>query len=95
MTSRIRQLSPEIAADAVQAFAGKAWAFVAVLTHDLYALGVACANEPGYSPISPTHYCADDFETASDEADRLNMELHALDERAAFVIVASSMRASA
>ena len=95
MNSRTRQLSPEIAADAVKAFAGKVWAFVAVSAHDGFALGVAVANERGYSPISPTHYFAADFDTASDEADRLNMELHALDEHASFLIVASSMTAAA
>lgn len=71
-------------------------AFVPVIpkTKDgnIYGLGVAVANEPGYHPI-PLHWAhADSWEEMSAHANELNAELLNLDKDASARIVLSSMR---
>jgi hypothetical protein len=73
--------------------AGKAYAYTAIMSGDVYGLGLAVANEPGYHPI-PLHWANfPTFDSAHGEADRLNRELLDLNERAAARIVCSSMAA--
>jgi len=67
-----RQLGVDMQIDIEAAFAPKLWAFVAVVTSDGCALGVAVANERGYSPVPLTRYCVSDYNDAEAEADRLN-----------------------
>lgn len=73
------------------AFLGKIWAFVPVVGENFGArLGVAVANENGYSPV-PEHWCnADTWQEMSDHADELNAAM-GLDPMTAVNIVASTM----
>ncbi|UTS82727.1 hypothetical protein [Phaeobacter piscinae] len=79
--------------DIVNAHLGKLIAFTPVVCEHGIALGIATANEPGYHPVSPTHYCVPDWDVASTEAERLNI-LYGHTVEAAERIVASSMAAS-
>lgn len=70
---------------------GKACAYVPVVISSGMGLGLAVANEQGYHPI-PLHWCnGDNFDELAEHADELNLELFALDARAAAVIVCSTM----
>jgi hypothetical protein len=86
-----RQLGVDIQGDVARAFAGKLWCYVAVTTHGGSALGVAVANEKGYSPVPTFHYLVRNHNHAEAEADRLN-ELRGTSKDAAMDIVLSSMR---
>lgn len=71
--------------------AGKAYAYVAVMSGDTYGLGLAVANERGYHPI-PLHWAqADTFNSAHDLADEMNEKI-GLNLEAAARIVCSTMR---
>lgn len=72
-------------------FAGKTYAYVAVMSGNTYGLGIATANERGYSPIPLYFAQADTFEAAHDMADRLNTEELGINLEAAGRIVCSSM----
>jgi len=80
------QLSDFDLADIESAFNGKMIAFTPVFDG---SLGVAVANEKGYSPIGKNMYLADDdrYDTASTEADRLNEKLGLTDEVATKIII--------
>jgi hypothetical protein len=69
------------------AFAGKSYAFVAVINEG-YRLGVAVANEPGYSPISGKTF--DSYDEAKQWANELNDHI-GLSRDAALDIVGSTM----
>lgn len=72
---------------------GKAAAFTPVIQRHGMGLGLAIANETGYYPV-PLYWChGDNWDELSDHADELNREHFDLDERAAMVIVASTMSA--
>ncbi len=60
---------------AAGAFRGKAYAFIPVVAVDGpgFELGIAVANEPGYSPIKGKSF--PDWDTASEWADGLNQHL--------------------
>lgn len=60
--------------DIEDAFKNKTWSYVPIVTKHGCALGVAVANEKGYSPISLSHYTADTWEEARRQADALNLE---------------------
>lgn len=73
-------------------FAGKMWAYTAVVGDYGYQLGIAVENEPGYTPV-PGFFChGDDYMEMCDHADALNTE-RSIDPREGGRIVASSMRA--
>lgn len=90
-TEPARQLSIQMQLDVPEAFAGKLFAYVAVDKPEGFGLGVAVANERGYSPINMFHYQANTCEEAEAEALRLN-EARGITEDAALDIVLSSMR---
>ena len=74
-----------------QKFSGMVWCYVPVLNSQSgYALGIAVANEAGYSPISPFWANAESYDAMSEEADRLNAE-RGLSEMEAIRIACSSM----
>lgn len=75
-------------------FSGKTYAYVAVMSGDTYGLGIATANERGYSPIPLYWAQADTFDAAHDMADNLNRDVLGLNLEAAARIVSSSMAAS-
>lgn len=87
-----------------EAWAGKVYAFVPVNASNasgesLWALGVAVANERGYSPL-PVGWCCVEMgpgahEAISDTCDKLNADELGLSDDAAFRIVGSSMGARA
>jgi len=55
-------------------FAGKVWCFVPVISskYAICHLGIAIANEPGYSPV-PISWCnSEDYVEVSEIADDLN-----------------------
>jgi hypothetical protein len=68
-------------------FQGKAYAFVAVV-HKGYGLGVAVANEQGYSPISGKSF--DSYDEAKQWANELNDHI-GLSRDAVLDIVSSTM----
>ena len=73
-------------------FAGKLFAFTAVSGPYGFQLGIAVANEAGYSPV-PGFFChSDSFDEMSDHADELN-RARGLSDREAAKIVCSSMAA--
>lgn len=73
--------------------AGKVCAVAAVIQANGMGLGLAVANEPGYHAI-PLHWCnSDNWNELRDHATALNAELFDLDEKAAAIIVCSSMGA--
>lgn len=75
----------------IEMMAGKAYAYVGVMSGDTYGLGLAVANEAGYNPI-PLHWAqAENFDAANEMADELNRELLGLNEIAASRIVCSTM----
>ena len=69
-------------------FAGKVYAFVGVI-NDGYQLGVAVANEQGYSPISGKTF--ERYEEAKQWADGLNEHI-GLSKEKALDIIGSTMR---
>jgi hypothetical protein len=69
-------------------FAGKAYAFVAVI-NDGYQLGVAVANEPGYNPIQGKRF--ERYDEAKNWATALNDHI-GLSSDEAMDIVGSTMR---
>jgi hypothetical protein len=71
-------------------FAGKAWAFTPVMGQYGWQLGIAVANEAGYSPV-PGFFChADTYDEMADHADELNRE-RGMEPPEAMRIIASSM----
>lgn len=73
-------------------FAGKCYAYVPVIAGSCIGLGIAVANEPGYSPIPTFWAWASTWAEMDAHADELNCEL-GLNDEAAMRIVASSMAA--
>lgn len=78
--------------DIEQAFRGKLWCYVAVINRN-HALGIAVANERGYSPV-PYHMtsnaCTDDYTSRKELANKLNAE-RGQSESEALNIIASSI----
>jgi len=78
--------------DIADAFKGKLYAFTPVITKHGAGLGVAVANEQGYSPV-PFHMANspyyNDMQTL---ANQLNTSMLGLDENTAWEIVCSTMR---
>jgi len=87
-----RTLPIEAQLDADEAFSGKLWAYVPVTTEHGCALGVAVANERGYSPISAFYFHVKTYTEAEAEADRLNTR-RKMSEDAAWQVIASTMAA--
>ena len=85
-----RQRGIDIQSNVDRAFQSKLWAYVAVVGKDTCHLGMAVANENGYSPIPPYHYSHDNFDIVQAEADRLNTS-RGMAHDAVLAIVASSM----
>lgn len=71
-------------------FAGKLFAFVAIVGKGPYTLGIAEANVAGYTPVPATWCYGDDYAEMSAHADELNIALE-LTEAQAVRVVASSM----
>jgi hypothetical protein len=68
----MRELSIEKQHDVEQAFKGKMWAYIAVVhPQEGGALGVAVANEAGYSPV-PAFFAHGSYSEMVEEANRLN-----------------------
>jgi len=86
----MRQLGIDMQIDIEAAFAPKLWCYVPVMDANGCSLGIAVANEAGYSPAPPTRYCVTNFEDAQAEADRLN-SLRGMDTDTTFRIIASSI----
>jgi hypothetical protein len=77
--------------DIREAFRGKLWCFVPVTgTHCPIALGVAVANEAGYSPLPETFCNADTWNDMEAYADELNTQMGISDEES-IKIVGSTM----
>lgn len=78
--------------DVEEAFRGKLWTYVAVINRN-HALGIAVANERGYSPV-PYHFtskhCGDDYTSRKELAKKLNLE-RGQSENEALNIIASSI----
>lgn len=74
-------------------FAGRTYAYVAVMHGHTYGLGIAEANSAGYSPIPLLYAQADTFDLAHDMADALNRDVLGINLEAAARIVCSSMAA--
>lgn len=87
----MKTLSETTLIDIFEMFGGKVYAFVPVIRESWIGLGIAVANEKGYSPISSLHYSTDKWNEAQMEADRLNMVHLGLTERTALDIVASTL----
>lgn len=68
-------------------FRGKPYAFVPVLHDTGYILGVAVANEPGYSPITGKTF--EDRGRAREWADGLNKHIGLSDEQAMAIVLSS------
>lgn len=88
------QLSKHVIGDVKTDFMSKSYAFTPVLRGSCWGLGVAIANEPGFSPISLTHFASRDHNSAATEAERLNLAELDMPENVAFTIVASSIAAA-
>lgn len=79
-----------------EAFKGKLFAFTEVMTHGKgkdyppYGLGIAVANEAGYTPVPVTWAHGDDYNEMAAHAEELNLAM-GLDPMAAVKIVCSSM----
>jgi hypothetical protein len=67
-------------------FAGKTYAFVAII-HEGYKLGVAVANESGYSPIGGKMF--DSFDEAKTWAKGLNEHIGLSAEQVAHIIIST------
>lgn len=83
-----KQLGIDVQHDCADAFGGKLWTFVAISDG---TLGVAVANEKGYSPVPAFHYKVDRYDEAEAEADRLNEAMHGQTHRASSDIVLTTM----
>lgn len=78
--------------DILEMHQGNLIAFTPVVCEHGIALGIATANEAGYHPIPASLYCVEEWNTASEEADRLNT-LYGHTDTAAARVIASSMAA--
>lgn len=89
----LKKIAPEIMCDLWDATVatGKLCALTPVVQPHGQGLGIAYANEPGYSPV-PLQWCnGDNRDELQAYADQLNKELFGLDPRAALEVVCSSM----
>ena len=75
--------------DIEEAFKGKIWVYVPVVNKYGCGLGIAVANEPGYSPVPK--FNSKDFSIAQNVADRLNAE-RGFDVDISWEIIASTMQ---
>lgn len=90
-----KQLGIDVQHDIAKAFTDKLWCYVAVVCDGYSGLGVAVANERGYSPVPAFHYSVDNHDLAEKEAERLNAARAAEGgpaEEACLDIVISTMR---
>ena len=78
--------------DVADAFRGKLWAYTAIVDKDGYGLGIAVANEAGYSPVPKFFTQLKSYKDAVAMADSLNTE-RGLDKRTSIEITCSSMAA--
>ena len=83
------KLSASVLTVIQQKFAGKLMAFTAVINGPDAGLGIACANEAGYSPV-PLMAFSGSYEEAEVEAGRIN-DLLGLSENQVLDIVSSSV----
>lgn len=67
------------------------WAYAPVIQPGGAGLGVAIANEPGYSPVPRGWFAAETYQVACDKADELN-QMRGIDKHGALQIVASTMK---
>lgn len=74
-------------------FVGKLWCFTTVLRGSFVGLGVAVANEPGYSPVPLSRCHSDDYHAMEAHADELNQQWLGLDRMTAMRVLCSSMAA--
>ena len=92
----MKTLSHKNLLDLTTAFQGKVYALTPVTFDDRWAVGVAVANERGYTPL-PISWCNIEMgPTAYDEIarylDTVNHDTLKLNDRAAMKIVCSSMQ---
>jgi hypothetical protein len=95
ITTGLKRLSVWNFTEIKETCRGRVVALVPVMEADRWKLGVAVANEPGYSPL-PLSWCniamgPDAYDRISDYADIMNRRL-GLTGRQAMQIVASTMR---
>lgn len=76
--------------DIEESFRGKLWTYTPAIHQNGIGLGVAVANEPGYTPVPLSKYSADRWDDAQKKADELNAE-RGQDRGAITNIIASSM----
>ena len=74
-------------------FAGKAYAFTPVMKGSFIGLGIAVANEPGYSPVPMTFCHGDNHAEMEAHAEEANREFLGHSEDTAMTIVCSSYAA--
>lgn len=86
-----RRLDAITLMDIKEAFAGKLFAFTAVVGRSGCCLGVAVANESGYSPVPEMRFSTPRYDDAATEAERLNKEM-GLSDTTSMKIVMSTMR---
>lgn len=91
----MKKFSPENLVDIVAMYKTKVAALVPVAHGNLWAVGVAVANERGFNPL-PASWChaemsADAFDEIADYLETVNSELFNLDDDTAARIVASTM----
>lgn len=72
-------------------WAGSLWAFTVVLKGSFVGLGIATANEAGYTPVPLQRCHGDDYHAMVAHADELNQAWLGLDKDAALRVVCSSM----
>lgn len=79
--------------DIEEAFKGKLWTYVAIATSTDHKIGVAVANEQGYSPVpyNMTRDCGDRYDERRAYCITLNQERDQ-DEVASMNIICSTMR---
>lgn len=83
-------MEQDIKFDIETAMQGKLWAYTPVINKDGTGLGIAVANEAGYSPISLWHYSAKTWKEAYEKARELNVEQGKTEDEC-LNIIASSM----
>lgn len=88
-----KHLGVEYIGDILQNFAGRTIAITPAVHANGIGLGIAEANEPGYTPVSLYLYKAETYDEAEKEADRINEGYLQLDRKAAAMIITSSMAA--
>ncbi|MCB1423185.1 MAG: hypothetical protein KDJ69_12115 [Nitratireductor sp.] len=84
-----KELSTHAHVDIAQEFIAKLWCYVALPDG---TLGIAVANERGYTPVSPFWFKSETYDEADREADRLNRKHLDLEPDIALRIITTTMR---